>query len=473
MSFIVNPYDEWYALTKSLILKETLSEPVEIVLLCVGDANVEPLIRKALSIGGDRAIRVNAESHDSKFIAFQISEIAKAEKYNLIIGGKETISYNGGLVLSMVAEFMEAPFFNEITKLEFKDTAWIGQVNAEGGYQVLKAKPNTPVIASCAKGLAEQRFASLKEKKVRYSELEIVSVGSALAKQLNRTSIMVVFGEFSHELEFTRIGAQKIYHITNTQRYDNAFVSKVLNEIAITEEADICILPHNSFGKSVSGRLSVKLNAACVSGVTAFEEVSTQSSKLKKNVFSGKALAHVLVTTQKQVWTWVANSFPVSSDSSNQENTAQLIPYNVDFPTDIDILETNNNLTTTISLPSAEKVVSGGRGLGGPEHWEMIEELAMLLGAATACSRPVSDSGWRPHHEHVGQTGLTIRPNLYIAVAISGSTQHLAGVNGSKLIVVINSDPEAPFFHSADYGIVGDAFVIIPKLIELIRKHQS
>ena len=192
---------------------------------------------------------------------------------------------------------------------------------------------------------------------------------------------------------------------------------------------------------------------------------------VNKNVFSGKAVATYQVNSAKKVISLLPNSFQVKTDG------AAVAASNFDVPTEllasrIKVKEVKRE-SNELSLPEAELVVSAGRGMKGPENWGMIEDLAKQLGAATACSRPVSDIGWRPHHEHVGQTGIAIRPNLYIAVGISGAIQHLAGVNGSKTIVVINKDPEAPFFKAADYGIIGDAFEVVPKLIEAVKKFKA
>jgi electron transfer flavoprotein alpha subunit len=186
---------------------------------------------------------------------------------------------------------------------------------------------------------------------------------------------------------------------------------------------------------------------------------------VKKNVFSGKAFAHIAITSAQKVIAVNPNAFSIIAG----EGTATVESLSVSIPASKVKVTATNKITGEVPLTEAEKVVSGGRGLKGPENWGMVEELAKLLGAATACSRPVADTHWRPHHEHVGQTGFAIAPNLYIAIGISGAIQHLAGVNRSKCIVVINKDPEAPFFKAADYGIVGDAFEVVPKIIEAVK----
>jgi electron transfer flavoprotein alpha subunit len=187
---------------------------------------------------------------------------------------------------------------------------------------------------------------------------------------------------------------------------------------------------------------------------------------VKKNVFSGKAFSTVSIKTPVKIISLNPNVFPVVTETGK----AEIIQENIPLKTSAVSIKSTSKASGEISLTEAEIVVSGGRGMKGPENWGPIEELAKLLHAATACSRPVADAGWRPHHEHVGQTGIAIAPNLYIAVGISGAIQHLAGVNRSKVIVVINKDPEAPFFKSADYGIVGDAFEVLPKLIQEVKK---
>jgi electron transfer flavoprotein alpha subunit len=223
----------------------------------------------------------------------------------------------------------------------------------------------------------------------------------------------------------------------------------------------------------VGSYLAGLLNCGIAPAVTALLEINNDIYKFKKNVFSGKAFATLSIKGNKKVITLLPNSIQVSF---NTNNTAEIQDVQDDFnvPARVILKSVEKNTQgDSIPLPEAEIVVSGGRGLKGPENWGIVEELAKVLGAATACSRPVADAHWRPHHEHVGQTGLAIRPNLYIAIGISGAIQHLAGVSGSKTIVVINTDKEAPFFKAADYGIVGDAFEVVPKLTEAIKKFKA
>src|SRR5690606_9518648 len=218
------------------------------------------------------------------------------------------------------------------------------------------------------------------------------------------------------------------------------------------------VFVHDATGKAVAPRVAARLQAGMVGGATGMPE----GNRFKRNVFSGKARAYVEVSSRVKVGSLSPNSIPVAKG----EGAATIEEYKGDpGPAGITVKEVRK-AGTGIPLPEAEIVVSAGRGMKGPENWGPVEELAKELGAATACSRPVADMHWRPHHEHVGQTGVAIRPNCYIAIGISGAIQHLAGVNQSKVIAVINKDPEAPFFKAADYGIVGDAFEVLPKLIE-------
>ena len=212
----------------------------------------------------------------------------------------------------------------------------------------------------------------------------------------------------------------------------------------------------------------MRLKAGLVSGAIALPDVSN-GFIVKKTVFSGKAFANIAITTAKKIISLNPNSFNISKETA----VAEVIAFNATVPASKITMLSVNKVTGEVPLGEADIVVSGGRGLKGPENWGLVTDLAKLLGAATACSRPVADIHWRPHHEHVGQTGLAIAPNLYFAIGISGAIQHLAGVNRSKTIVVINKDPEAPFFKAADYGIVGDAFEVMPKIIDAVRKMKG
>jgi electron transfer flavoprotein alpha subunit len=227
----------------------------------------------------------------------------------------------------------------------------------------------------------------------------------------------------------------------------------------------VVIFSNNIDGKAIAPRLAARLKAGLVAGAISLPDTAN-GFIVKKNVFSGKAFANISLNSDIKIISLNTNSYPVTTT----EGIAEIIAFNASVDAPKVKVSAVNKVTGEIPLSEAEIVVSGGRGLKGPENWGMVEELAKLLGAATACSRAVADVHWRPHHEHVGQTGLAIAPNLYLAIGISGAIQHLAGVNRSKVIVVINKDPEAPFFKAADYGIVGDAFEVVPKMIEDVKR---
>lgn len=257
-------------------------------------------------------------------------------------------------------------------------------------------------------------------------------------------------------------GASKVLHVSNDLK-DEAQLAQAVAAAAEAEGAVLVVAPHDHVGRAVAPRVAVRLKAGMVPGVTGLLEGAT----VQRNVFSGKAMAHVSVHTDRKVLTTTPNAFGVNQG----EGQAQVEPFAPELePAKLTVTGFDpSSEDGSVPLPEAVRVVSAGRGLKGPEHWGIVEELAQALEATTACSRPVSDMGWRPHHEHVGQTGITIRPDLYIAAGISGAIQHLAGVNQSKVIVAINTDPEAPFFKAADYGIVGDAFEVLPKLTAAIQ----
>ena len=243
---------------------------------------------------------------------------------------------------------------------------------------------------------------------------------------------------------------------------------ELVAQVAEATGADVLVFSNNTTGKAIAPRLSVKLKAGLVSGAVALPDTSNGFT-VKKTVFSGKAFANVGITSAIKIISLNPNSYKTIAS----EGTAAVDQLNIEVPASKIKITAVNKVSGEVPLTEADIVVSAGRGLKGPENWGIVEDLAHTLHAATACSRPVADSNWRPHHEHVGQTGVQIAPNLYIALGISGAIQHLAGVNRSKTIVVINKDPEAPFFKAADYGIVGDVFDIVPKLTEEIKKLKA
>ena len=311
--------------------------------------------------------------------------------------------------------------------------------------------------------------------KYNNASLEVISYGAQVAKQLGTTATLLSLGTGSDE-ELSKAGEYGIGNVLKSDssklnQFDPQLISKLV--IAAMEKvgADLLIMSHNRTGKAVAPRLSAMLHAGLVSGAVSLPQTNGEFS-VRKNVFSGKASAEFTITTDKKIITLLPNSVPVQLTGGS----ASVSSFNEICDSFTSLLKVEERVHQTdgeIPLPGAELVVSAGRGLKGPENWGMVVELAKILGAATACSRPVADIGWRPHHEHVGQTGIAIRPNLYIAIGISGAIQHLAGVNGSKVIVVINKDSEAPFFKAADYGVVGDAFEIVPKLNDAFRKFKE
>lgn len=312
---------------------------------------------------------------------------------------------------------------------------------------------------------------------VRKASLEAVNFAQKIANQIGSNQVTAIaFGSISNPaLEILgNYGASNILHANNPQfnNFDSLPITKAIAQAAQQTNAQVVIFANNYSGKDIAPRLSVRLNAGFVAGATCLPVVNGNTFMVRKSVFSGKAFAEYTLNTPTKVISLNSNSFPIVQTSNNNAPIQAFNPTlnNSDFKIKV---ESITKLSDKISLTEAEIVVSAGRGLKGPENWGMVEELAELLGAATACSRPVADVHWRPHHEHVGQTGLTVRPNLYIALGISGAIQHLAGVNGSKVIVVINKDPEAPFFKAADYGVVGDVFEVVPELIKELKKHKA
>lgn len=304
--------------------------------------------------------------------------------------------------------------------------------------------------------------------KIKKTSLEAATYAAELAKQTGTTAEAFIAGTITDDA--TLLGSQGIKKVhtlsdPSLNNLDAQVHSTVIAEVVEKSGANVIIFSNNSYGKSIAPRLSAKLKAGLVAGATALPDTSN-GFVVKKSVFSGKAFANVGILSAIKIITLNPNAFHISAGA----DSAEISPIAVSIPAPKVTVVGTEKVTGEVSLSEAEIVVSGGRGLKGPENWNLVTDLAHALGAATACSRPVSDSDWRPHHEHVGQTGLAIAPNLYIAIGISGAIQHLAGVNRSKTIVVINKDPEAPFFKAADYGIVGDAFEIVPKITEAVKK---
>ncbi len=307
---------------------------------------------------------------------------------------------------------------------------------------------------------------------IKKSSLEAATYGSQVAQQLGTTATAVAIGEV-HQEALAKLGEQGISKVL----YDgdarlNQFVAdayvKVIAKAAEQESAKVLIFSNSNIGAAIGARLAVRLNGSLATNVTELPKIDGGAFTVTRGVFSGKAFAEVALTGDLKIIAIKKNSIDITTGggTATVENlSAELADSDFAAAPKETVMQESDG----VLLPEAEIVVSGGRGMKGPENWHLIEDLANALGAATACSKPVSDMDWRPHHEHVGQTGITVSPNLYIAIGISGAIQHLAGVNSSKVIVVINKDPEAPFFKAADYGIVGDAFEIVPKLIEAAK----
>jgi len=311
---------------------------------------------------------------------------------------------------------------------------------------------------------------------VKKASLEALTYGTKIAEQLGTTAEGVVLGAANDLASLGKYGVKKIHHVTDhsLDHLDAQVYTNIIGQVATASGAKVIVFSNNVDGKAIAPRLSARLKAGLVSGAVALPDTSNARPDdpvgrgfiVKKNVFSGKAFANVAINTDVKIIALNPNAYKVVAT----EGTAEVVPFaaTVDAPK----VKVTNVVKASgeVPLTEAEVVVSAGRGMKGPENWGMVEELAKVLHAATACSRPVADAHWRPHNEHVGQTGIAIAPNLYIAIGISGAIQHLAGVNRSKVIVVINKDPEAPFFKAADYGIVGDAFEVLPKFTAAVKK---
>jgi electron transfer flavoprotein alpha subunit len=309
-------------------------------------------------------------------------------------------------------------------------------------------------------------FVESAEGKVKATSLEAV----AYAKALGGSVTAIALGSVPQDelAALGKYGAEKVLHVDDerlNQGVIQAYAS-VLTQAMESTNADNLILANSSLGTPVAARVAIKVGASLASNVVSLPDTGSGFA-VKKSIYTGKAFATVSLEKKKKVIAIRKNAVALT-DHGQAATVGQLeVKLNdADFAARI---TSTDKATGEVLLPEADIVVSGGRGMKGPEHWAIIEALAKELNAATGCSKPVSDMGWRPHHEHVGQTGVKVAPQLYIAVGISGAIQHLAGVNSSKYIVVINKDADAPFFKAADYGIVGDAFEIIPKLTEAIK----
>ncbi|HTH58429.1 MAG TPA: electron transfer flavoprotein subunit alpha/FixB family protein [Cyclobacteriaceae bacterium] len=308
-------------------------------------------------------------------------------------------------------------------------------------------------------------FIETAEGKIRKTSLEAVAYAKAMGG--NVTGIVLGKADAGELQSIGKYGATKVLHASDAKLDQHVIqvYAAVLAKAMQDENADVLVLANSSLGTPVAAKVAIKTNASFASNVTELPNTSGGFT-VKRSIYTGKAFANVELKNAKKVIAIRKNAAELKEVGGSAQVTNYIVSLNdADFNTKT---ISHEKATGDILLPEAEIVVSGGRGLKGPEHWGIIENLAKALHAATGCSKPVSDMGWRPHHEHVGQTGVKVAPQLYIAVGISGAIQHLAGVNSSKCIVVINKDADAPFFKAADYGIVGDAFDVLPKLTEAV-----
>jgi len=311
-------------------------------------------------------------------------------------------------------------------------------------------------------------FCEQSEEGFKKYTLEAITYGRKLAESMGKPLIGVVNNSTFDEDVLKQYGIPTVHSFGGIPTGDSRKTAENVARIFEEAEGKILVLPINSTGKNIAGQLGILCEAGVVSSVMGLP-VGTDPLKVPVSVFAGKATAEIKVAADKAILAIQTNAIaPEEAPAASVEH----ISHQPAEESAVTILS-HETIQGEIPLPEAERVVSGGRGLKGPENWQILLDLAEALGAATACSRPVSDSDWRPHHEHVGQTGIAIQPNLYIAIGISGAIQHLGGVNNSKTIVVINKDPEAPFFKAADYGVVGDLFEIVPKLTEAVKKFNA
>ncbi|WP_111309434.1 electron transfer flavoprotein subunit alpha/FixB family protein [Confluentibacter sediminis] len=305
-----------------------------------------------------------------------------------------------------------------------------------------------------------------KFKKVAF---EVASYAKTVANQLGTTVTAITINAIDTS-KLGIYGVDKVLNVTNTQLDDfNAkMYANVIKQAAEKEGTKVVIVSSSANSKYLAPLLAVELNAGYASNVISVP-TSVSPFTVKRTAFTNKAFEFIQINTDVKIIGVSNNSFGLVETSGNASEEA----FSPSIAESGIKVESVDKVSGQVSIADADIVVSGGRGLKGPENWGMIEELASVLGAATACSKPVSDLGWRPHGEHVGQTGKPVAANLYIAIGISGAIQHLAGINASKVKVVINIDPEAPFFKAADYGVVGDAFVVVPELIEKLKAFKA
>lgn len=310
--------------------------------------------------------------------------------------------------------------------------------------------------------------------KFKKLSFELVSYASEIAKMMGSSVTALSIGNIEQEelAKLGNFGANKVLNVKDEKLNNliNGAYSSIISQVAEKTGAMVMVLSNNFTGKALAPRVSIKLKAGLVAGVCALPS-NLDPFTVQKKAFTGKAFANVKINSEKKVLTLSQNSFEIKETGGSAE-IESFNPELTDNDFRIEVKDVTK-ITGKVLLSDAEIVVSGGRGMKSAENWGPIEELADLLGAATACSRPVSDEGWRPHEEHTGQTGKIIAPNLYIAAGISGAIQHVAGVSSSKFIVAINKDNEAPIFETADYGVIGDVHKVLPDLIEAMKAFKA
>ncbi len=314
-------------------------------------------------------------------------------------------------------------------------------------------------------------YAENWDGKFKKLTFELASYGAAIAKMAGGQLFAVSLGDVSHD-ELKKLGKYGVTRVLSDNNsifktLDSKVFSSAIAQAAVKVGAKIVIIASNNAGKSLAPRVSVKLSAALASGINQMP-VTLEPFVISKRVYSGGAFAKMSLNTEVKVLTLAQNSFDIIENL--EDLTVEDFAASIDPATVTTRVKDAQKHEGKLMLTDAEIVIAGGRGMKSPDNWKPLEELAQLLGGATACSRPVSDEGWRPHSEHTGQTGKIVSPNLYMAIGISGATQHLAGVSASKCIVAINSDKSAPIFEAASYGIVGDAAKVLPKLVEKVKE---
>ncbi len=310
-------------------------------------------------------------------------------------------------------------------------------------------------------------YAETEGGKVKKAAFEVASYGKAVADQMGCEVAAVTFNASDADV-LGNYGVSKVMNFSHEGNFDAKIYASVLQQAAEKSGATTLVVSSSADSRYLTPLVAVGLNAGYATNVVSAPS-SLAPFTVKRSVFTNKAFTHAEISSENKIIGVSNNSFGSIENKVSctvEDFTASVASSSVS-------VDSVDKATDKVTIADAEVVVSGGRGLKGPENWHMIEDLAEVLGAATACSKPVSDMGWRPHSEHVGQTGKPVASNLYIAIGVSGAIQHLAGINSSKVKVVINSDPEAPFFKAADYGIVGDAFEVVPQLIEKLKAFKA